>query len=79
MENFNPTRKCTENEIECNNSYGYKICVEEKIKHVACADYSTELCDDDSVLVKIIITKKWRYSYDHGMKKYDVRYVRNHV
>ena len=47
MENFNATRKCIESEHECTNTYGYKICVKEEVKHAACAEYSTVLCDDD--------------------------------
>ena len=49
QENFNPERKCFENEYECENSYGYKICVEEKNKIVACAKYSKKLCSDDEI------------------------------
>ena len=49
QENFYPERKCFENEYECENSYGYKICVEEKYKTFACAKYSKTLCDDDEV------------------------------
>ena len=58
MENYKPTRNCTENEIECRNSYGYKICVEEKLKDVACAKYSTLLCEDDSLFLTRIETDK---------------------
>ena len=50
MENFNATRKCIESEHECTNTYGYKICVKKEVKHVACAEYSTVLCDDDKFL-----------------------------
>ena len=50
MENFNATRKCSESEHECTNTYGYKICVKEEVKHVACALYSTVSCDDDKFL-----------------------------
>ena len=50
MENFNATRKCIESEHECTNTYGYKICVKEEVKYVACAEYSTVLCDDDKFL-----------------------------
>ena len=53
MENYNATRKCSESEHECTNTYGYKICVKEEVKHVACAQYSTVLCDDDKFLVNI--------------------------
>ena len=52
MANFNPTRKCLENEHECYNSYGYKICVEEKTKYIACARYSLRMCDDNENFYK---------------------------
>ena len=54
MANFNPTRKCLENEHECYNSYGYKICVEEKIKFIACASYSPRMCNDNENFYKKI-------------------------
>lgn len=54
MANFNPTRKCLENEHECYNSYGYKICVEEKTKYIACARYSLRMCDDNENFYKKI-------------------------
>ena len=50
MENFNPTRRCYENEHKCTNSYGYKICVDEKAKNFACAKYSKKLCDDEKTI-----------------------------
>ena len=50
MENFKPSRNCTNNEHECKNSYGHKICVEEKFKQVACAEYWTILCNEDKFL-----------------------------
>ena len=40
---------CFKNEYECENSYGYKICVQEKIRFIACAKYSKILCDDDTI------------------------------
>ena len=58
MENYKPTRSCTGSKVECRNSYGYKICVEEKVKDVACATYSTILCEDDSLFLKRIETDK---------------------
>ena len=54
MANFNPTRKCLENEHECYNSYGCKICVEEKIKFIACASYSPRMCNDNENFYKKI-------------------------
>ena len=42
-------------EHECTNSYGYKICVEEKVKIFACANYSKELCYDDKAVHEHII------------------------
>ena len=53
MENFKPTRNCSQREHECENSYGYKICVEEKIKHVACAKYSKKNCGDDQLFLRM--------------------------
>ena len=59
LENYKPTRNCTENEIECRNSHGYKICAEEKVKDMACASYSTVLCEDDSLFLTRIETNKY--------------------
>ena len=61
--NFHPTRTCTENEIECKNSNGFKICVEEKVKDVACAKYSTIICDKKSLPVASIETDESFYNY----------------
>lgn len=47
LENYNPLRNCTINQHECKNSYGYRICVDKKLKHVACAKYSKNLCNED--------------------------------
>ena len=41
-----------ENEYECENSYGYKICVQEEYKIVACATYSKTFCYDDEIFFK---------------------------
>ena len=65
LENYKPTRNCTDKEIECKNSYGYKICVEEKVKDVACAKYSTLLCEDDSLFFLRIHTDKDFYEITH--------------
>ena len=52
-ENFYPERKCFKYEQECENSYGYKICVQEKYKVVACATYNSKtFCDDHTILYK---------------------------
>ena len=56
--NFNPERKCFENEHECTNSYGTKICVQEKFKIVACAIYRKVYCDDDEVYIENSWPKK---------------------
>ena len=56
-ENFNPRTKCVQNEIECKNSYGYKICVQEKTKKFACAKYLTELCDEDKFIADSALGK----------------------
>ena len=63
LANFYPTRNCTENEIECKNSYGYEICVEERFKYVACADYSTFMCDEKSLNVVLLETDESFYKY----------------
>ena len=55
-ENYNPERNCTENEVECTNSYNYKICVKEEVKDVACAQYSKRLCYDEAVHVRTVKT-----------------------
>ena len=55
-ENYRPTRNCTENEVECTNSYFRKICVKEEVKDVACAKYSKRLCYDEAVHIPIIKT-----------------------
>ena len=55
LESFKPTRNCTINEHECKNSYGHKICVDEKVKHIACAVYTTKLCDVDKFYTEEIV------------------------
>ena len=52
-QNYNPERNCTENEIECKNSYNRKICVKEEVKHLACAQYTKLLCYDDEFYIQI--------------------------
>ena len=54
LANFNPTKSCAANKIQCENSYGNKICVNEKVKKVACAKYLQRTCDDDSLFLQII-------------------------
>ena len=50
------------NEHRCENSYGHKICVDSKIKYVACANYSKLLCDDYSTTI-YDYEAKIRYPY----------------
>ena len=56
MDNYRPKRSCTENEVECTNSYDQKICVKEEVKDVACAQYSKRLCYDEAVQVRTVRT-----------------------
>ena len=66
-ENYSPERNCTENEVECTNSYNRKICVKEEVKDVACAQYSKRLCYDEAVHVRTVETTddyKFNYTYD---------------
>ena len=55
LESFKPMRTCTQTEHECKNSYGYDICVDEKVKRIACAVYTTKLCDDDKFYAEEVI------------------------
>ena len=66
-ENYSPERNCTENEVECTNSYNRKICVKEEVKDVACAQYSNCLCYDEALHVRIVRTTddyNFNYTYD---------------
>ena len=58
LDNFKLERTCVKNEHECKNSYGNKICVDYKITHIACANYSTSLCDDYSIIIQDYEAKK---------------------
>ena len=76
-ENYSPERNCTENEVECTNSYNRKICVKEEVKDVACAQYSTGLCYDEAVHVRTVITTddyKFNYIFHQYVRitKYEV-------
>ena len=66
-ENFRPKRNCTENEVECTNSFNRKICVKEDVKDVACAQYSKRLCYGDAVHIRTVKTTddyKFNYTFD---------------
>ena len=60
MANYKPTYTiCSKH--ECRNSYGHKICVDEKVRKVACAKYSTKLMRHDakySLMFKDIFKKE---------------------
>ena len=59
--NFHPERNCTENEYECENSYGYKICVQEEHKTVACAKYSKIFCNDEAFFYRYYDKTRWLF------------------
>ena len=52
QENYLPKTECEQNEHKCKNSYGKTICVQEKLKTVACFNYPKFLCDDYSVKIQ---------------------------
>ena len=58
-ENYSPERNCTENEVECTNSYNRKICVKEEVKDVACAQYIKPLCHDDDFSIQFYQTDSY--------------------
>ena len=69
-ENYIPERRnCTENEVECTNSYNRKICVKEEVKDVACAQYITRLCYDEAVHVRIVRTTD-DYKFNYTINQY---------
>ena len=64
MENFKLNRSCTKDEFICKNSYGHNICTDKNLKHVACAEYSTMMCENDKFYVETyngfgLVTKKY--------------------
>ena len=68
-ENYSPERNCTENEVECTNSYNNKICVKEEVKDVACAQYSKYLCYDEALHIRTVKTTDG-YKFNHTADQY---------